>query len=72
MLVVMHQGATESQIEAVCRTIREMGYQPVPMPGEQRTAIGLIGNDGRVDDSHISGLPGVFQVIHVSKPYKQV
>ena len=72
MLVVMHQGATEPQIEAVCRTIREMGYQPVPMPGEQRTAIGLIGNDGRVDDSHISGLPGVFQVIHVSKPYKQV
>lgn len=72
MLVVMHQGATEAQIEAVCRTIREMGYQPVPMPGEQRTAIGLIGNDGRVDDSHISGLPGVFQVIHVSKPYKQV
>jgi 3-deoxy-7-phosphoheptulonate synthase len=72
MLVVMHHGATESQIEGVCRAIREMGYQPVPMPGEQRTAIGLIGNDGRVDDSHIVGLPGVFQVIHVSKPYKQV
>jgi 3-deoxy-7-phosphoheptulonate synthase len=72
MLVVMQQGATEPEIEAVCKAIREMGYQPMPMPGEQRTAIGLIGNDGRVDDSHIVGLPGVFQVIHVSKPYKQV
>jgi 3-deoxy-7-phosphoheptulonate synthase len=49
-----------------------MGYQPVPMPGEQRTAIGLIGNDGPVDDAHVAGLPGVFQVLHVSKPYKQV
>src|SRR6476659_4013362 len=49
-----------------------MGYQAVPMPGGQRTAIGLVGNDGRVDDSRISALPGVAQVIHVSKPYKQV
>lgn len=72
MLVVMQHHATETEVEGVCRAIREMGYQPVPMPGEQRTAIGLIGNDGRVDDSTIVGLPGVFQVIHVSKPYKQV
>jgi 3-deoxy-7-phosphoheptulonate synthase len=72
MLVVMHHSATQAEIEGVCRAIREMGYQPVPMPGEQRTAIGLIGNDGRVDDTHVIGLPGVSQVIHVSKPYKQV
>ena len=72
MLVVMHHGATEAEVEGVCRAIREMGYQAMPMPGEQRTAIGLVGNDGRVDDAHIVGLPGVSQVIHVSKPYKQV
>ena len=72
MLVVMHQGASDQEIEAVCAAIRDMGYQPVPMPGEQRTAIGLIGNDGPVDDAHVAGLPGVSQVIHVSKPYKQV
>jgi 3-deoxy-7-phosphoheptulonate synthase len=72
MLVVMHHGATAAEVDGVCRAIREMGYQAMPMPGEQRTAIGLIGNDGRVDDAHIIGLPGVSQVIHVSKPYKQV
>ncbi len=72
MLVVMHHSATQAEIDTVCRVIREMGYQAAPMPGEQRTAIGLVGNDGRVDDSHILGLPGVSQVIHVSKPYKQV
>jgi 3-deoxy-7-phosphoheptulonate synthase len=72
MLVVMHQSATAREIEAVCDAIREMGYQPVPMPGEQRTAIGLIGNDGPVDDAHVAGLAGVNQVLHVSKPYKQV
>ena len=72
MLVVMQHGATEAEIETVCRVITEMGFTPVPMPGEQRTAIGLIGNDTRVDDTNLVGLPGVAQVIHVSKPYKQV
>ena len=72
MLVVMHHTATADDVEGVCQAIREMGYQPVAMPGEQRTAIGLIGNDGWVDDSQVVGLPGVSQVIHVSKPYKQV
>ena len=72
MLVVMHHGASAPEIEAVCQAIRDMGYQPVPMPGEQRTAVGLIGNDGPVDDSNVIGLPGVAQVLHVSMPYKQV
>jgi 3-deoxy-7-phosphoheptulonate synthase len=49
-----------------------MGYTPAPMPGAQRTAVGLVGNDGRVDDSLIIELPGVARVIHVSNPYKQV
>ena len=50
MLVVMQSDATQVDIDRVCGTIKEMGYQAVPMPGGQRTAIGLVGNDGRVDD----------------------
>src|SRR5919205_737839 len=42
------------------------------MAGSQRTTVGLVGNDGRVDSSRIEALPGVAEVIHVSKPYKQV
>ena len=72
MLVVMHTTATPADIDAVCRVIAEMGYSAVPMPGEQRTAIGVVGNDGRVDDTNVVGLAGVAQVIHVSRPYKQV
>jgi 3-deoxy-7-phosphoheptulonate synthase len=72
MLVVMRHGATSKEIERVVETIEEMGYKARPMPGEQRTAIGLVGNDGRVDASRIEALPGVAEVIHVSKPYKQV
>jgi 3-deoxy-7-phosphoheptulonate synthase len=72
MLVVMQHDATREQIERVIQVIEEMGYQARAMPGSQRTAVGLVGNDGRVDSSRIEALPGVGQVIHVSKPYKQV
>jgi 3-deoxy-7-phosphoheptulonate synthase len=72
MLVVMQRDATQADVDGVCDAIRAMGYEAVPMPGAQRTAVGLIGNDGRVDGSSIEALSGVDQVLHVSKPYKQV
>lgn len=72
MLVVMAHNATPEQIEGVVATIRELGYDAAPIPGKQRTAIGLIGNDGKVDSSRIEALAGVMQIIHVSQPYKQV
>ncbi len=72
MLIVMQNHATEEQIQRVIKTIEEMGYSARPMPGETRTTVGLVGNDGRVDGSRVESLPGVAEIIHVSKPYKQV
>jgi len=72
MLVVMRHGAPEESVRRVVDVIRELGYQARPMPGRQRTAIGLIGNDGKVDSGRLEALPDVMQVIHVSQPYKQV
>src|SRR6266567_3575830 len=68
----MRHGATPDEVQKVISVIEEMGYQAQPMPGNQRTAVGLVGNDGRVDASRLEGLPGVHEVIHVSQPYKQV
>src|ERR671914_401151 len=72
MLIVMRHGAPETDIQRVAATIEEMGYQARPMPGRQRTTVGLVGNDGRVDSSRLEALPGVQEIIHVTKPYKQV
>ncbi|HET9150690.1 MAG TPA: 3-deoxy-7-phosphoheptulonate synthase [Gemmatimonadales bacterium] len=72
MLVVMRHGATDEEVRDVVAVIEEMGYQARPMPGRQRTSIGVVGNDGRVDSSRLSALSGVAEVIHVTKPYKQV
>jgi 3-deoxy-7-phosphoheptulonate synthase len=72
MLIVMRHGAPEDDIRRVAATIEEMGYQARPMPGKQRTTVGLVGNDGRVDASRLAALPSVQEIIHVTKPYKQV
>ncbi|MBO9541795.1 3-deoxy-7-phosphoheptulonate synthase [bacterium] len=72
MLVVMAQDAQPTDVERVIAAIREMGFEARPMPSERRTAIGVVGNDRRVDSSTIEGLPGVAEVIHVSAPYKLV
>src|SRR5437879_12882559 len=68
----MRHGATDAEVQRVVAVIEEMGYRAHPMPGSQRTAVGLVGNDGRVDASRLEGLPGVQEVIQVTKPYKQV
>src|SRR5690606_6459662 len=72
MLVVMSHDATEEDIRRVIDTIEQMGYDARPIPGKQRTAVGIIGNDGKVDGGRLAGLPGVLQLIHVTQPYKQV
>jgi 3-deoxy-7-phosphoheptulonate synthase len=72
MLIVMHHMATDSQIDAVISAVERMGLVAQPIPGSERTAIGVLGNKAYVDDTNIRDLPGVKECIHVSKPYKMV
>src|ERR1700719_5044648 len=70
MLVVMHSHATAEQVEQVVGAIRHMKLTPHPMPGATRTAIGITGNIGAVDPRTLEVLPGVMELIRVTKPYK--
>jgi len=70
MLVVMKAQATPEEIQAVCEHIELLGFRPHPLPGAQRTAIGITGNQGEVDRGNLESLPGVAEVIRVSKAYK--
>ena len=72
MLVVMKAQATEEQVRAVCQKIEKLGYRAHSMPGATRTAIGITGNKGEVEQGTLEEMPGVQEVIAVSKPYKLV
>lgn len=71
MLVVMQPNASSADIDRVCEEIARQGFKPLPLPGEVRTAIGLLGDDAKVDWSYIEGLPSVANVLIVQKPYRQ-
>src|ERR1044072_8957673 len=70
MLVVMHSHATPAQVEQVLAAVRRMNLTPHPLPGATRTAIGITGNVGAVDPRSLEVLPGVLELIRVTKPYK--
>src|SRR4051812_32598736 len=70
MLVVMHRQATAEQIDAVVAAIRRMNLTPHPMPGATRTAIGITGNISAVDPRSLEVLPGVEELLRVTKPFK--
>ncbi len=72
MLVVMKAQAGPQEIARVCERIETLGFKPHIIPGEQRTAIGITGNNGPIDPAEFEDLPGVAEAIRVSKPYKLV
>jgi 3-deoxy-7-phosphoheptulonate synthase len=72
MLVVMKAHATEEQVRAVCQKIEKLGFRAHSMPGATRTAIGITGNQGEFEHGSLEEMPGVQEVIKVSKPYKLV
>jgi 3-deoxy-7-phosphoheptulonate synthase len=70
MLVVMHSHASPEQIDQVLSAIRRMNLTAHPMPGTTRTAIGITGNISAVDPRSLEVLPGVLELLRVTKPYK--
>jgi len=72
MLIVMRLDASRKEIDAVKEKISSLGFTPHEIPGVQRVAIGITGNQGKVDPENFLTLPGVVDAISVSKPFKLV
>jgi 3-deoxy-7-phosphoheptulonate synthase len=72
MLVVMQAHASEEQVRAVCERIESLGLRAHPIPGSNRTAIGITGNTAAIEIGSLETMPGVVECVPVSKPYKLV
>src|SRR5256885_10731086 len=72
MLIVMNASASQAEINNAVRVVESVGFRALAMPGVNRTAIGVTGNQGAVDLSHFENLPGVAEAIRVTKPYKLI
>src|SRR3954449_5665932 len=69
-MVVMTPQAGEAEIAAVVARLEAVGVHAKVMPGELTTAIGAIGDPEGVRALALEGMPGVDQVIPISRPYK--
>ena len=72
MLILLRSDASRSDRDRVIGLIESLGYVPQIIESAQRTAIAITGNDGRVDAARFTALPGVDEVIHLSRPYRMV
>ncbi len=70
MIVILDVHATEKDLERLNERIRELGYTPHTIRGDDRLVVGITGNTGTEGRMYLEGLPGVLQVIRVTKPYK--
>ena len=72
MLIVLRADASQADRARVAALIESLGFQAQAIESRQRVAIAVVGNDGRVDGARFSALPGVEEVIHLSRPYRMV
>lgn len=73
MIIAMRSDATQEQIDYVCESIRNYGYNPHLIRGEERVVIGAVGHGDNKD--HLQSLraaPGVANVVPILQPYKIV
>jgi 3-deoxy-7-phosphoheptulonate synthase len=73
MIILMQAGAAQAEVDAVCQAIRELGLEPLVLPGDH-VAIGIpsaIPQDKRDQlEGSVASLSGVSKVTHVSRPFK--
>lgn len=70
MIVVMKQGASQAQIDAVTDRIVQWGYQVHMSAGDERTILGIIGNGRPLDAEQLGRMDGVERTMPVLRPFK--
>ena len=72
MVVVMRTGAAPEEVDAVVTRVEAAGGSAFISRGVQRTIIGLVGDIAAFQTLNLRAMPGVGDVVRVSKPYKLV
>jgi 3-deoxy-7-phosphoheptulonate synthase len=70
MMIVMKEGASPAQIDAVIKRVESVGAAAHVSQGEVVTVIGAIGDREHVANLGLDGAPGVDHLVPILKPYK--
>src|SRR3954464_2001445 len=70
MMIVMKEGASRQEVDAVITRVESVGARAHVSEGELVTVIGAIGDREHVANLQLDGFPGVDHVTPITKPYK--
>lgn len=70
MIIVTCRGITEAELDHIRERVEASGLRTHLSRGEQRTIIGCIGDEARLEETALLSMPGVESVLPVMKPYK--
>ena len=70
MIIVMSHQATPAQVDVVVEKIGELGLTPELSRGEDRSIIGVIGGNAFAYREAFAHLPGIQEIVQITKPYK--
>ena len=70
MVIIMKSGASTVEVGAVVKRIEEIGLKAHLSQGEERTIIGVVGNDRPVSHDLFELLSGVERVVPILRPFK--
>src|SRR3954467_8562995 len=70
MMIVMKEGASRHDVDAVIARVESVGAKAHVSEGELVTVIGAIGDREHVANLHHCCYPGVDHVTPITKPYK--
>jgi 3-deoxy-7-phosphoheptulonate synthase len=70
MIIVMSHQAAPAQVEAVVERVKEIGLRPEVSRGEDRAVIGVIGGNAYAYREAFSHLPGIQEIVQITKPFK--
>jgi 3-deoxy-7-phosphoheptulonate synthase len=70
VIIVMSRQATGAQVEAVVERVHEIGLRPEVSRGEDRAVIGVIGGNAYAYREAFSHLPGIQEIVQITKPFK--
>ncbi len=70
MIIIMKMSATDSDIDAVLTRLQKGGWKTHISRGEERTIIGIIGDERKLDQGALTRMDGVDRVVPVLRPFK--
>jgi len=72
LLIILRSDASAADQARVVALISSLGFESQSIRTARRIAVAVVGNDGRLDAARFSALPGVEEVIPLSRPYRMV